>query len=40
MKTLFQKFLEFETRHGSEERQTYVRQKALEYVESKTETAE
>ena len=40
MKTLFQKFLEFESAHGSEERQTYVRQKALDYVESKTEPNE
>lgn len=36
MKTIFQKFLEFETHHGGPERQDYVRQKALDYVESKT----
>ena len=40
MKTMFQKFLEFETQHGSEERQNYVRQKALEYVEAKSEAKE
>lgn len=36
MKTIFQKFLEFETHHGDDEKQDYVRKKALEYVESKT----
>ncbi|XP_057371391.1 protein RRP5 homolog [Daphnia carinata] len=40
MKTIFQKFLEFETHHGDEERQDYVRKKALDYVESKTEVAD
>lgn len=36
MKTIFQKFLDFESQHGSEERKDYVRQKALEYVEAKS----
>lgn len=36
MKTLFEKFLVFETHHGDETRQDYVRQKALEYVEAKS----
>lgn len=36
MKSIFQKFLEFETHHGDEERQDYVRKKALDYVESKS----
>ena len=36
MKTIFQKFLEFETHCGDSERQDYVREKALEYVASKS----
>lgn len=40
MKTIFQKFLEFETHHGDEDRQGYVRKKALDYVESKTDVAD
>ncbi len=40
MKTIFQKFLEFETHHGDEEKQDYVRKKALDYVESKTEAVD
>lgn len=40
MKSIFQKFLDFETHHGSEERKDYVRQKALEYVEAKSNSAE
>ena len=40
MKTIFSKFLEFETHHGDAERQDYVRKKALDYVESKTEAAD
>ena len=40
MKTLFQKFLEFETAHGDQDRLDYVRRKALEYVESKSAVAD
>ena len=35
MKSIFQKFIDFETTHGDDDRRDYVRQKALQYVESK-----
>lgn len=39
MKSIFQKYLLFETAHGDEERLDAVRRKALDYVESKTSAA-
>jgi len=35
MKFLFKKYLQFEEDHGTEERVEYVKQKAMEYVQSK-----
>ena len=37
MKFIFKKYMDFEMKHGSEENVERVREKAVEYVESKVE---
>lgn len=39
MKFFFKKYLEFEQRHGTEQSVESVKQKAVEYVESKVEAS-
>ena len=36
MKSIFKKYLDFETKHGNEDTVASVKQKALEYVTAKT----